>query len=430
MAGNDVTRRVRGGHWNRRSGRDTLGRFFPLFPPIDVRLAAMFPPQSSLVPAGAPPAPHMPAPGPPAASAGGKTSLPARVVRGIAAASRVFFGLIWLCVGLAVLVTIPFVQMVTLGYVLEAEGRLARGGRLRDALPGLHHASRVGGVVIACFLVTLPVRVGLGLLADAPLVNPQGSYPVARQLVNVLGVLTVAHAALAILRGGRLRHFFRPIHNVRGLVRDLRTGELRRSWHRAVELTRSLRLFHLFWLGLRGYFGAGLWLVLPTTLIAVGRESGLAVIGGLMLVVVLHYVPFLQAHFAAEQRFRAHFEVRAARDRFARAPIAFFLAFLFTLLLALPLYVLKIEIVPRDALWLPAVLFIVTLLPTKLLTGWAYARASRAGRSHFLVRAPAHLLMIPVAVFYAFVVFLTQYTGWHGVLSLYEQHAFLLPVPF
>jgi hypothetical protein len=40
------------------------------------------------------------------------------------------------------------------------------------------------------------------------------------------------------------------------------------------------------------------------------------------------------------------------------------------------------------------------------------------------------MLMVPVATVYALVVFLTQYTGWHGVLGLYERHAFLLPVPF
>ena len=42
----------------------------------------------------------------------------------------------------------------------------------------------------------------------------------------------------------------------------------------------------------------------------------------------------------------------------------------------------------------------------------------------------ARLAMVPVAIYYAFIVFLTQYTGWHGVLGLYEHHAFLLPVPF
>jgi hypothetical protein len=33
-------------------------------------------------------------------------------------------------------------------------------------------------------------------------------------------------------------------------------------------------------------------------------------------------------------------------------------------------------------------------------------------------------------VLYVVVVFIGQYTSWRGAGSLYEQHAFLLPVPF
>jgi hypothetical protein len=40
------------------------------------------------------------------------------------------------------------------------------------------------------------------------------------------------------------------------------------------------------------------------------------------------------------------------------------------------------------------------------------------------------LAIIPAALLYVLIVFLSQYTSWGGVSSLYEQHAFLLPVPF
>jgi hypothetical protein len=40
------------------------------------------------------------------------------------------------------------------------------------------------------------------------------------------------------------------------------------------------------------------------------------------------------------------------------------------------------------------------------------------------------LVFIPAALFYVLIVFFTQYTSWNGVWSLYEQHAFLVPVPF
>jgi len=38
--------------------------------------------------------------------------------------------------------------------------------------------------------------------------------------------------------------------------------------------------------------------------------------------------------------------------------------------------------------------------------------------------------MLPTGLLYALIVFFTQYTAWQGIWSLYEQHAFLLPVPF
>ena len=41
------------------------------------------------------------------------------------------------------------------------------------------------------------------------------------------------------------------------------------------------------------------------------------------------------------------------------------------------------------------------------------------------------MLAVPLLVIvYAFFVWLSQYVSWFGVSSLYEQHAFLVPVPF
>jgi hypothetical protein len=38
--------------------------------------------------------------------------------------------------------------------------------------------------------------------------------------------------------------------------------------------------------------------------------------------------------------------------------------------------------------------------------------------------------VVPVAAAYVAIVYLSQFTAWRGIWSLYEQHAFLLPVPF
>jgi hypothetical protein len=134
---------------------------------------------------------------------------------------------------------------------------------------------------------------------------------------------------------------------------------------------------------------------------------------------------------AATNRFRAIFELRVVRRDFARAPWAFAIAFLFTIVFALPLYLLKIEVVPREAAWLPSLVFIVFIFPVRLLTGWALGRAKRRTTPrHWFFRWTARLPLLPIAAFYVLIVFFTQYTSWNGVFSLYEQHAFLLPIPF
>jgi len=143
------------------------------------------------------------------------------------------------------------------------------------------------------------------------------------------------------------------------------------------------------------------------------------------------HLPFLQTRYAAQNRLRAMFEWGAVRAAFARAPVVFSIALLFTLALALPLYILKIEIVPREAAWLPSLLFVLSIWPARMISGWAYARSQRhSARRHWLFRWTSRLAMAPMVAFYVLVVFFTQYLSWHGVWSLYEQHAFLVPVPF
>jgi hypothetical protein len=150
-----------------------------------------------------------------------------------------------------------------------------------------------------------------------------------------------------------------------------------------------------------------------------------------MLAPVVMLLPFLQTRFAAENRFAALFEVRAVRRLFTQAPLAFWLALLTTLLFALPLYLLMIEALPHEVTWLPSIIFVLFLLPARLLCGWAYARATMRDRPRWwLSRWLARAGMLPLALTYALFVWLSQYLLWHGVFSLYHQHAFLVPVPF
>jgi hypothetical protein len=92
---------------------------------------------------------------------------------------------------------------------------------------------------------------------------------------------------------------------------------------------------------------------------------------------------------------------------------------------------LKIEMIPREAAWLPSLVFVIFLAPARLLTGWAYARSGRRDRPrHWIFRVLGRVAIVPAAGLYVLVAFMAQYTSWAGVTSLYEQHAFLLPVPF
>jgi hypothetical protein len=76
-------------------------------------------------------------------------------------------------------------------------------------------------------------------------------------------------------------------------------------------------------------------------------------------------------------------------------------------------------------------LFVASSFPARLLCGWAVGRAGRrATPRHGFFRSAARAAMVPVALVYVLTTYFTQYLSWYGLASLYEQHAFLLPVPF
>jgi hypothetical protein len=342
------------------------------------------------------------------------------------------FGVAALIVGLSFLATYPLLQMLSLGYLLEVSGRIYRTGRLRDGFIGVRKAARLGSIAFGAWAVLLPLRFVSSVAASARLIDPDSRAARGWSIaLIVLTVLAVAHIVGACWRGGRLRHFVwpRPIRMIKGIFRSGAYAEARdTTWNFVV----GLRLPYYFWLGVRGFAGGLAWLFVPISLIAAAQKvPPLGFLGALALMWVLLYLPFLQARFAAQNRFRAHFELREVRKLFGKAPVLFLLSLLCTLLFAIPLYLLKIEIVPREAAWLPSLVFVVFIFPARLLTGWSCGHAMRRPRNrNFFLRQAARLAMLPIVAFYVLIVFLTQYTSWHGVASLYEQHAFLVPVPF
>jgi hypothetical protein len=347
------------------------------------------------------------------------------------------FGFIALLVGIALLSIVPVLNFLSLGYLIHASGRVAATGRLRSGFVGVRKASVFGSFILGTWLVMLPVRVVSGLWKDAELVAP-GSDIAKGWYVGlvILTVLAAGHILWACLRGGRLRHFLwpAPIKLIRWLGRSGKFAGVRTA---VMNYVMGLRLPYYFWVGARGFFGAFLWLLVPVgTLILAAQlppdQGGalLSLFGGFLLMLVVMHLPFLQTHFALENRFRALFALRTVRQMFRRAPVAFWLSLFITLLFALPLYLLKIELPPREIAWLPSLLFVVFIFPARLLTGWAVGRANRRETPrHWFFRWTSRLALIPVVVFYVFFVYLTQYLSWNGSLSLLEQHAFMVPAP-
>ncbi len=357
----------------------------------------------------------------------------------LAAASAIewLFGLASLLVGLAILAALPVLQFLTLGYLLESAGRIARTGRFGEGFIGIRLAARLGGIVAFSWLLLVPVRLVADWAHSAQIIDP-GS-PAAQQWrygLFALIAVTALHILTACARGGKLRYFLWPFNLIWLLRRVIQGGYYAEARDAVWDITVSLRLPYYFWLGLRGFAAAFVWLAFPVTLIAAGRghfagAGAVAFLGAVMLVVVIPYLPFLQARLAAENRFAAGFEVLAVRRQFRKAPWAFAIAFLVTTLFALPLYLFKIETVPREAAWLPSLVFIAFIFPARLLTGWALGRANnRTEPRHWFFRWTGRFPLFPVAAFYVTIVFFSQYTNWTGIWSLYEQHAFLVPVPF
>lgn len=351
------------------------------------------------------------------------------------------FGAFALLVGLAFLSAIPVLQILSLGYLLEVSGRVARTGRLGAGFVGVRKAARVGTIVLGGWLLLLPLRLTADYAYSAAILDPGGRTAILVRIGHfVLMAVLVLHLIFAILRGGRFRDFLNPFNAIFVLL-DLAAGRFYTRKRDAVwDFVVGLRLPYYAMLGGRGFLGTMLWLLLPTTLLAVSRAPvpgapAFGVLGGLLLIPVLVYLPFLQTRFAASGKWSDLFGVMETREEYRHAPWAFAFAFVVSLLFALPLYVLKIETVPQEAEWLPGLVFLLFIAPARLLAGWSLGRARKRmdnerGPRHWFFRWTGRTVFIPIAAFYVLILSFTPYTSWNGLWSLYEQHAFLVPVPY
>lgn len=349
---------------------------------------------------------------------------------------ELLIGGLGLVLGLSILATLPVLQFISLGYLLESGRRVIQSGRLRDGFPGIRLAARLATIAIAAWLMLLPVRAVADLAYSAALLGNERQADRLQLVFFILFSGITLHFLSACWRGGRIRNFLWPAPL--WLIRQLRSGTLwSRSRDHVLTTIERLHVPQLFWLGVRGFFVAAVWLVVPISIIVSGTRFNaepavlISLLGILLLALVLLYLPFLQLNFARSGKLSHGFDVGLVRNQFRRAPVAFWMALLATLVMAVPLYLLKAELLPREAAWLPSVVFVLSILPARMLAGWAIARAeNRERKGHFIFRASARMMAIPVVLLYGGIVYLTQFLSWHGAWSLYEQHAFMLPVPF
>ncbi len=361
--------------------------------------------------------------------------------RFVAKVTWTLFCLASLVVSLAILTAIPIIQLVAFGYMLDVAGRLARGGTLKQSVYGLEQAGSIGMAIAALFLASLPVHLLVHWEAVSAIIEP-GSDQSMR--LRVLAI-TCAMAAMVWLlwvwaRGGRLTQYLWPEPK-----RFLREGWRWSTWSvlpdRLWTFTGSLELPRMFWLGARALIGTLVWLLPAMVIIGANRNgtTGLAgLVGGVSLValgIAMFYLPMLQAHYAAQNRLSALFDVRTIRTYFRRAPWAWFAAmFCGLVLMPIPLYLLKIEATPKELVWLPSLVFVAFMLPARIAAGLTLRRARQkpdpVGWWPAISRWAVRGLMIPVVATYLLFVYVSQYTSWDGLQTWVQQHAILVPVPF
>jgi hypothetical protein len=221
------------------------------------------------------------------------------------------------------------------------------------------------------------------------------------------------------------------------LWRQMRTeglyaGNRDRFW----DYLSSLNLWGYWRLGFVGFVGTFAWLAIPTILMigSTADDQPINVLFGLFgigsAIPVFALLPFVQAHYARDGSWRRFTELRTVLSNFRRAPLAHVTSQLLMLLLALPLFALKIEPIPTELLWTLSIVFILFAWPSRVAAGWAYHRGERGTPGRFWIRYPLMSLAIPFSLAFLLIFFLTRYTSWNGAWSTLENHLFLLPAPF
>src|SRR5262249_8655621 len=150
---------------------------------------------------------------------------------------------------------------------------------------GVRLAARLGGIVAMSWLLLLPVRFVANMARAAQVIDPDGETSQNWRLgLLVLIAFTALHIGAACARGGLLRCFLWPFNIVWLLRRVLRGGYYSEARDAVCDTFATLRLPYYFWLGCRSFAAAFLWLVVPVSLLALGRAAApIGFLGALLL---------------------------------------------------------------------------------------------------------------------------------------------------
>ncbi len=371
-----------------------------------------------------------------------RSSRVVRLVRGAGRTVKKFlvaaFSLFSLVILLAVVAAVPILNLWALGYLIQAEGNIARTGQFKSAFPLLGRARQLGGTLLGVAVIILPLRYLGGFASDMALIDPtSGSTRFLQVLTTIAAIAAFIHltAALSVGQGGF--RFFRPWRNLKRLYREGRSGGFLETRSTAVaEFVSDLEIRRNFMLGLLGAAGVLMWTLLPTGLYASanapqGPQILVTLFGGVLLALVCSWAPILQAGFARDEKFSAYRHLSDARSLFRKAPLLWTLALLVGYALSLVLYLFKIVAPPQDALWMMTIVFIAAIYPARLFVGWVYYwSTTRTKEPHRLWRWFWSLVSLAVCGFYVFLLFFTRNIGAQGKLVLFEQPLLLIPSPF
>ncbi len=357
-----------------------------------------------------------------------------RFLKAIASIPWGIFRVVSLIGWLALLAAVPVVNVYVLGVLIETQGRAAREKRWLVSVPGFGVATELGTVALWIWLWLAPIRILASYARDAHFIEAGSATDVRLSSIVVVAQVAIgSHLLLAILAGGHVWNFVNPVINPIRVWTRLRRGEMWRGWDQIIERWQAeLQPMRYFTLGVKGLIGAAVWLIPPTVLFALPEkpEGGpliLMLVGGFLLACVLTWMPALQTEFARDESLRSYFRWRDARERLARRPGLWAVGMLIIFALGLPLYLFKIFALPQDAMWLVTVVYVLSVLPTKYLSGWLVRLSDEGPRARWFWRYPMYLLQTTVCGLFVFLIFFTQNIAQDGKLALFKQHLFVLP---